>query len=131
MLVIRLQRTGRRNEPTYRLVVADKRSAVKGSIIENLGHYLPSRESPVFECNVERIVHWVGAGAAPSDTVARLLTKNSISVKGLEKYIKRYTKQRSKSAPVEEAAKPAPAAPVEAKKEEAPAAEAPAEEKKE
>lgn len=124
MLVIRLQRTGRENLPTYRLVVAEKARPVKGKHIEILGHYLPARDPAVFEINTEKIETWVKKGATPSDTVARLLKKNGL--KNMEKFIKRYPKRKSKSAPAEEpvaAAAPAPA-PTETPAPEAPAAEA-------
>lgn len=147
MLRIRLQRTGNRNNPTYRIVVADKRNAAKGKFNEILGYYLPTRDPSVFECNTERAAYWMSMGAIPSDTLARLLTKNG--VKGLEKYIEQYAKKKKKNpseeeiaaaAPAPEAAPEAPAAeesPKEEVKEEAPAEEekpaeeAPAEEKKE
>ncbi len=130
MLVIRLQRTGRENLPTYRLVVAEKARPVKGKFLEILGHYLPAQKDPVFKVEAEKIQEWVKKGAIPSDTVARLLRKNGM--KDMDKFIKRYPKRISKNAPPEVVApKPAPAAPVaetpapEAAPE-APAAEAPA-----
>lgn len=104
MLVIRLQRTGRENTPTYRIVISEKaRSARKGKL-EVLGHYLPSRSTPVFECDQERVKQWISKGAKPSDTMARLLSK--AGMKDMEKFFVRYTKRRSKSAPAD-----APAAP--------------------
>lgn len=51
MLVIRLQRTGRENMPTYRLVVAEKARPVKGKFMEIVGHYLPARDPVVIEAN--------------------------------------------------------------------------------
>jgi len=71
----------------------------------------------VFKIEKERIEAWVAKGAVPSDTVARMLKREG--VKGMDKFITRYTKQRSKNAPAEVAAAPeAPAA--------EPAAETPA-----
>lgn len=121
MLVIRLQRTGRTNLATYRIVVAEKARAVKGKFNEIIGHYLPSQKDPVFKVDAERVAFWVSKGAVPSDTVARLLTRQG--VKGMEKFILRYAKRKPKNAPAEEAA---PAAPAAAPAVEAPAAEAPA-----
>ena len=110
MLVIRLQRTGRENDPTYHIVVSEKARAVKKGSLENLGHYLPSRTTPTFTFDAGRIEHWVKQGAQPSDTVARLLRKNG--VKGMEKFIVRYAKQKPKGAEVETAAPAAaPSAP--------------------
>ncbi len=129
MLVIRLQRTGRENLPSYRIVVAEKARPVKGKFLEILGHYLPAKKTPVFEVDSEKVTTWVSKGAIPSDTMARLLRKNGM--KNMEKFISRYPKRRSKSAPAEEppappaaAATPAPEAP--AAVEAAPVSEAPA-----
>ncbi len=121
MLVIRLQRTGRENMPTYRLVVAEKARPVKGKFLEIVGHYLPARDPVIFEHNDERIQFWVGKGAIPSDTAARLLKKAGL--KDMDKFIQRYAKQKSKKEqPAKAAAAPAAPAPVEAKTEEKPAA---------
>lgn len=123
MLVIRLQRTGRTNLATYRIVVAEKARAVKGKFHEIVGHYLPAQKNPVFKFEAERIEHWISMGAIPSDTVARMLKREGM--KGMDKFITRYSKRRSKNAPPEEAAPAAaPAVPAD---EAAPAAETPAE----
>lgn len=116
MLVLRLQRTGRKNLATYRIVAAEKSRPVKGKFIEILGHYLPAQKSKEVKVDTERASHWIGQGAIPSNTVARILSKNGM--KGMEKYMESYTKKRSKSAPAEEpvaaAPKPTPAPVVEA-----------------
>lgn len=131
MLKIRLQRTGRKNEPTFRLVLTDsKNSAKSGRFLEVLGNF-DSRKGEKAEFKGERISHWMSVGAQVSDTVHNLLVdKKLISGKKLNKLPK-------KSAPVKEVvaeapapevkeevkapeAAPAPAAPVE----EAPVAEA-------
>ncbi len=120
MLVIRLQRIGRTNDPSFRIVLADKRRSAKGKFLEILGHYLPARNPAVLEFDAEKVSAWVAKGAQPSDTLARLLTR--AGVKGLAPFIQRYAKRRSKKAPPEElAAAPAAAAPA------APEAAAPSE----
>ena len=118
--MIRLQRTGRENVPTYRIVVARKSDPVKGKFLEIVGTYLPAREPAVFTPDTDRIAHWISKGAVPSDTLARLLNKEGM--KGLDKFIQRYAKRRPKGeAPAEPAAPVAPvaaaSAPVEAPKE--------------
>lgn len=117
MLVIRLQRTGRTNLATYRIVLAEKKSAAKGKFQEILGHYLPAQKNPVVKVDADRAAHWIKLGATPSDTVARLLKREG--AKGMDGFITTYTKRRSKKAPAEEPA--APAAPA---TEAAPVAEA-------
>jgi small subunit ribosomal protein S16 len=128
MLVIRLQRTGRKNLATYRIVVAEKARAAKGQFHEIIGHYLPARKDPVFTVQADRVEHWVKQGAIPSDTAARLFKNNGL--KGMEKFVMTYAKRRSKNAPAEEPAAapaPTPAAPVAEAAPEAPATEAPVE----
>lgn len=119
MLVIRLQRTGRKNLATYRIVAAEKARPVKGKFLEILGHYLPAQKVTGVKVNQERATHWISKGAIPSNTVARILSKQGM--KGMEKYMETYTKKRSKNAPEEVAAPVAapvsesvPAAPAEA-----------------
>lgn len=107
MLVIRLQRTGRRNIPAYRLAVAPKHAAVKGKVREYVGYYLPARNPHVFEFRKERIEYWISRGAQPSDTAARLLRRAGVT--GLEKFIRTYTKRKKKGA---EAGLPAPSTPL-------------------
>lgn len=123
MLVIRLQRTGRTNLATYRIVVAEKSRAVKGKFNEIVGHYLPAQKDSVFKADSERIAYWVSKGAVPSDTVARMLKRQG--AKDMDKFITRYAKRKSKNAPVEEPAKPAPVAPVVEAPAPAPVVEAP------
>jgi small subunit ribosomal protein S16 len=107
MLVIRLQRTGRRNCPTYRLVLAEKAWAAKGKSIEILGCYLPAREGAELECESERVTYWIGQGAIPSDTVARLLKRKGMS--GLDAFIRRYAKRARKGEVPQETPQPAAA----------------------
>lgn len=106
VLVIRLQRTGRRNFPAYRLVVAEKARPVKGKFKEILGHYLPTREPIVFEFDKERVAYWISMGAIPSDTAARILT--NAGIKDLDKYMMKYTKQKKRKEAKEEAAEGPP-----------------------
>jgi len=75
---IRLRRTGAKKQPSYRVVVADKRSPRDGRFIENIGHYNPRTEPMTFEINEERARYWLSQGAQPSDAVARLLEKMGI-----------------------------------------------------
>ncbi len=78
MVKIRLRRTGKTKQPSYRLVVADSRSPRDGKFIEIIGHYNPIRSPKVLEINGDRARYWLGVGAQPSDTVVGLLKKQSI-----------------------------------------------------
>ncbi len=101
MLVIRLQRTGKNKEATYRIAVAQKSDPVKKKSIEIVGHFLPTRDPVVLEFKKERIEHWMKQGAKPSDTLARLLKKEGVD--GMDAFIEKYTKQKKKKEQKEEA----------------------------
>ncbi len=99
MLVIRLSRTGRRNQPTYRIVVAEKNRPVKGKFIEVVGFYNQG-EGKKTDFKKDRIEHWIAQGAHPSDSVAGLLKYNGLS--GMEKFMDFRNKTRAKkNAPAE------------------------------
>ncbi len=76
MLVIRLTRIGKKNQPCYRVVLADKRRAVKGKFIEILGNYNPRLKTKAFKA--ERIKYWLEHGAQASPTVHNLLVSEKI-----------------------------------------------------
>lgn len=94
MLRIRLQRTGRRNIPAFRIVLAEHSAPVKANHQEIFGHFLPSRNPTVFEFDANRIAYWIGKGAKPTDTVARLLKRSGMS--GMDSFIQKYTKRGKK-----------------------------------
>jgi small subunit ribosomal protein S16 len=73
MVKIRLMRVGKRQQPSYRVVVADSRSPRDGRIIESIGHYNPRTDPSVVEIDADRAVHWLERGAQPSDAVRNLL----------------------------------------------------------
>ena len=70
---IRLRRMGARNNPFYRVVVADSRSPRDGRFIEELGYYDPKSNPAVVNINKEKAEEWIKKGAQPTDTVKRLL----------------------------------------------------------
>jgi small subunit ribosomal protein S16 len=81
MLRIRLRRTGARKHPSYRVVVADSRSARDGAFVEIIGNYDPMTDPETILIKEERALHWLSKGAQPSDTTARLLGKAGIMEK--------------------------------------------------
>ena len=82
MVVIRLRRTGKTKQPSYRLVVADKRSPRDGKFIEIVGHYNPIRQPKELVVKGDRVRYWLGVGAQPSDTVVRLLKQTGVLDEG-------------------------------------------------
>ena len=75
---IRLTRVGAKKQPTYRVVVADARSARDGRAIETLGHYNPRTEPVELSVDADKAKAWLAKGAQPSDTVARLFKQAGI-----------------------------------------------------
>lgn len=156
-LKMRLSRGGAKKRPYYRIVVADSRMPRDGRFIERVGTYnpmLPQDHPERITLKEDRVRHWLGEGAKPSDRVARFLgqaeiipmpswretpKKSAPRAKTLERMKEAEEAAREKAeaeaaaaaeaaeAPAEEA--PAEEAPAEeAAAEEAPAEEAPAEE---
>ena len=85
MLVIRLFRTGKKKQPSYKVVVTDKNNPPQGGkFVEQVGFYNPiSKEKTLHK---ERINYWIGVGAQPSDTVYNILINEEI-IKGDKKKI--------------------------------------------
>jgi len=138
-LRIRLSRGGAKKRPYYRIVVADGRSPRDGRFIERVGTYNPMLAKDNAErvtLNEERIKHWIGQGAQPSDRVTRFLAavgmveKPAIPQQTKKNQPKRKTLERmaEKEAKAKEAAEAAEAAAAEAAAAAAAPAEAPAEE---
>lgn len=75
MLRIRLARKGKKGQPSYRIVVADKRSPRDGRIVERIGFYNPLSEPVEYRIKEKRALHWLSVGAQPSGAVNRLLEK--------------------------------------------------------
>lgn len=79
MLKIRLRRTGKTKQPSYRVVIADSRAKRDGDFVEIVGHYNPRTKPSTIELKEDRVKHWLSKGATPSDTVHRLLFKQGLT----------------------------------------------------
>ena len=77
MLVIRLFRVGKKNQPSYKIVVTDKKKPSRaGRFVEQVGFYNFITNEKKF--NSERIKYWLSVGVKPSDTVYNLLVSEKI-----------------------------------------------------
>ena len=77
MLKMRLQRVGRRNDPSFRVVVIDGREGPRsGKAVEQIGHYNPKTKSR--DIDVDRAKYWLSVGAQPSGTVHNMLVSAKI-----------------------------------------------------
>ncbi len=74
-VAIRLRREGAKNNPYYKIVVADQRRARDGKFIEIIGTYDPKKEGENFSIQLDRADYWVGVGARASQTVGSIMTK--------------------------------------------------------
>lgn len=72
MLKVRLQRTGRTNDPSFRIIVAEHTTSPKsGNFVEKIGTYNPKTKQNTL--NVERAKYWLSVGAKASGTVHNML----------------------------------------------------------
>jgi small subunit ribosomal protein S16 len=137
-LKIRMSRAGAKKRPFFHIVVADSRSPRDGRFIERLGSYnpmLPKDAKDRVVLKLDRIKHWLGLGASPSERIAHFLfqagageqpvireqPKKSAPRAKTQERLKAAAEAKAKqdSEAAAKASAPAPAA-------EAPAAEAPA-----
>ncbi len=72
MLKIKLSRTGKKNQPSFRIVVQEARSKVNGKNAEALGYYMPLSTPAVIKIDKKRYQEWVNKGAQPTETVRQL-----------------------------------------------------------
>lgn len=77
MLKIRLQRIGRKNDPSFRVVLTDSKNGPKsGKFLEIIGSYNPKSGETVFQS--DRVKYWMSQGAQVSETVHNTLVHQKI-----------------------------------------------------
>ncbi len=85
MLMIRLQRIGRKNDPSFRVVLTDSKNSTKsGKFLEVLGSYNPKQGVTAFKG--DRIKEWISKGAQLSNTVHNFLVHEKI-IEGKKKNV--------------------------------------------
>ena len=124
MIVIRFSRMGKKKQPTYRIVVQEKRRDPWGTSLEILGNYDPRSKHLVVKA--DRVKHWMSHGAQLSPSVNNLLISQKIiegkKVRNAVKDLK-FPDPVVEEAPAEEAVAPESDAPAADAPTEAPAAE--------
>jgi len=110
---IRLARGGSNKRPFYSIVATDSRMPRDGRFIEKLGTYnplLPKDSEERVKMNMERVNHWLGLGAQPTDRVARFLEAAGVRAKATRANLKKGEPgERAKKRAEEKAAKAASA----------------------
>jgi len=105
MLVIRLFRVGKKNQPIFKIVVTEKsRSSRAGRFVEEVGSYNPLTKEKILKS--ERIKYWIGVGAIASDTVHNFLISEKI-IEGAKRKIAIKKSKKEKPEEPKETAKPA------------------------
>ncbi|OGM12019.1 30S ribosomal protein S16 [Candidatus Woesebacteria bacterium RBG_16_39_8b] len=131
MLVIRYFRIGKKNQPSFKIVVTDQRMPIRGGrFVEEVGFSDPIKKKKIL--NAERIKYWIAKGAQPSASIHNLLiSQKIIEGKKIDVHNKKKLTEAEKKAAAATAATPAAkATEVPKVPAEAPKVEAPAEEKK-
>lgn len=75
MVRIRLARVGLKGQPSYRIVVSDKRKARDSKALETIGWYNPRTRPATEKIDEGRALYWLSVGAQPSDSVNRILKR--------------------------------------------------------
>lgn len=122
MLTIRLQRTGTRNKPAFRVVLAESYRAAGKQALEVLGSYNPQKKDLAIK-DQERLNYWLGKHVAVSPTVHNLLVEKKIVT---AKKVKAWQPKKKEGVAAEASAPAATSETAVPAAEEAPVAEAPA-----
>lgn len=111
MLAIRFFRVGKKHQPSFKIVVTDKRKPPRaGRFVEEVGFYNPLTKEKVLKG--ERIKYWLSKGAKPSDTVYNLLVSEKVlegKKRPKHKVVKKEEKEPVPEKPAEKASSAAPA----------------------
>jgi len=134
MLIIRLQRVGKKNEPTFRIVLTDSKNGPKsGKFLEILGSY-DSRDKNTTKINGDRVKELISEGSQLSDTVRnyligeKIIEGKKVNVLPKKSPIKKEGEDEVAEAPTKETSSTESEAPAEEVKEEVKTEEAPKEE---
>jgi small subunit ribosomal protein S16 len=98
MLTIRLQRTGKKNQSDFRIVLAEKAKAVQKKVQEILGSYNPRKK--YFKINEERLKYWLSERVETSPTLHNLLVTNGLISEAKVKAFSTPKKAEEKSAEI-------------------------------
>jgi len=99
MLKIRLQRIGKKNSPSFRVVLVEHTMRPQGEFIELLGSYNKIQKQKSF--NKERILYWISKGAQLSPTMHNMLVDEKIIDKAKVQAWKPKKKEAVEEKPIE------------------------------
>lgn len=93
MISLRLIRTGKKHQPSFRIVAQDVRRPPKGMYKEAIGIWSPL--SRIRQVNKERALYWLSCGARPTNTVWNILVSEGV-IKGVKRPVHKKAKKNSK-----------------------------------
>lgn len=105
MVKIRLTRIGKKNSPSFRVVIVPLREKRDTKFIEIIGHYSP--KTKVLEIKEDRAKYWLSVGAQPSDTVRAMLVKKGVLKAEGKKTFKKTAGKKSQERAAKKAEKAA------------------------
>lgn len=108
MLAIKFQRIGKKHQPSYRVVVAEKRSKMASPPVEDMGSY--NSFTKIAALKKERVVHWIKMGAQPTPSVHNLLVAQGVITVPKVKIATRKSKKAGEAAGTPQVAAATPAA---------------------
>lgn len=134
MLVFRLFRIGKKNQPSFKIIVTDKRrSSTRGRSVEEVGFWNPTTKEKILK--QDRIKYWLSVGVKPSASIFNLLVSEKI-IEGKKIDVHKKAKEKKgkpgeeKPVTIAQSVPPAASAPVAAPEKTVPTEEAkPTEEK--
>lgn len=98
MVSIRLVRTGRKNQPSFRIVVQEGKRAPKAAYIESLGNWSPLEKRRAI--NKTRAAYWLSCGAKPTDSVWNIFVSEGI-IKGKKRAVHALSKKKEEEKPAQ------------------------------
>lgn len=98
MLKIKLSRFGKKNQPHYRIIIAEAKSKRDGRYVDKIGYYIPHTQPSTVQIDIKKYDAWIQKGAVPTSTVAHLRKKvTSNKPTELPKNKKAKTKKKDKN----------------------------------
>jgi len=101
MLSIRFKPIGKKGQHSFRVVVDNKRSKLKGAFVEDLGWYNPHNNG--FSVSEDRTKYWLGVGAQPTNSVHNLLVRAGV-IPGPKKAVHSTKKKKTEEVSIEKPA---------------------------
>ncbi len=78
MLKVKLSIRGKRNQRTYRIIIAEAQSKRDGKYIDNLGFWNPHTDQ--FEMDEKKLKQWLNKGAKLTEGMKKLLKKQKVNL---------------------------------------------------